>query len=416
MALCTIGFYITTFLILPLLMAPVIPATMKAARQIGRLRRFNARIRLFAEAITFYGGEAREEEIANKLVDKVADAKWALVKALAPLYLTLLLIFFAGTRLTYLWFAMGQLSTGDAQGNGITNIPWNDEAIVGGLEAFAAFSAIFATIPVLFGIVSVLLGFVNRVAQVDEACRHLALYAEVAAQNTCIDEDVKFLHTIIETPDHTRTLVRELDYSLGKGSVVIRGPSGAGKSSIIKVLAGLWPCEGGVQRPDKIGRDGIYFVPQQSYTTIGTLRDQICYPDDEQQYPSEGGKDECMEDILRFCELGYLLDRWGLDTETNWDEQLSGGESQRLGFARVFYHRPKYAIMDESTSALDEHLQEKMLDHMLELKIQMISIAHRPEVFKWHTHFLELDGKGGITKGEVPDSKVQGRSEVVVNA
>lgn len=107
----------------------------------------------------------------------------------------------------------------------------------------------------------------------------------MCSRNTRDSPNVAFNHAIIETPDHTRTLVRDLTLRVGKdsnASLVVRGPSGAGKSSILKVLGGLWPCDGTLERPSKIGRDGILFLPQQNYTTMGSLRAQAMDPDTEQ--------------------------------------------------------------------------------------------------------------------------------------
>lgn len=74
---------------------------------------------------------------------------------------------------------------------------------------------------------------------------------------------------------------------------------------------------------------------------------------------------------------------------------LSGGEQQRLGFARVFYHLPAYAIMDESTSALDVESENKCLARCVELGITMVSVVHRPSAKDFHQRLLVLDGTGG---------------------
>ena len=60
-----------------------------------------------------------------------------------------------------------------------------------------------------------------------------------------------------------------------------------------------------------------------------------------------------LRELLREVDLEYLVDREeGLGAEVNWGELLSLGEQQRLGMARLFYHKPKFAILDECTSGV----------------------------------------------------------------
>lgn len=57
--------------------------------------------------------------------------------------------------------------------------------------------------------------------------------------------------------------------------------------------------------------------------------------------------------LLRAVDLDYLVEReGGLDAVVDWGSQLSLGEQQRLGMARLFYHNPKFAILDECTSGV----------------------------------------------------------------
>lgn len=96
--------------------------------------------------------------------------------------------------------------------------------------------------------------------------------------------------------------------------------------------------------------------------------------------------------------MGHLALRGdGLDERCRWADQLSGGEQQRIGFARLLYHAPKYAFMDESTSALDVDLEEKCMHMCREAGITCISVAHRPSLLKYHQQLLRLDGEGGFS-------------------
>ena len=60
--------------------------------------------------------------------------------------------------------------------------------------------------------------------------------------------------------------------------MIVMGPSGSGKTSLLRVLGGLWPFEKGtIYKPDTIGRNGIFFLPQRPYITLGTLKQQLIY-------------------------------------------------------------------------------------------------------------------------------------------
>jgi ATP-binding cassette subfamily D (ALD) long-chain fatty acid import protein len=114
---------------------------------------------------------------------------------------------------------------------------------------------------------------------------------------------------------------------------------------------------GTITRPQAIGAGGLFFLPQRPYLTRGTLRQQIVYPHNPATDPPLCSDREVYA-LLHALDLAFVVESWGLDRcEVDWGDVLSGGESQRLGFARLFYHKPKVAVMDEATSALDVPLE-----------------------------------------------------------
>ena len=83
-----------------------------------------------------------------------------------------------------------------------------------------------------------------------------------------------------------------------------------------------------------------------------------------------------------------------------WEQTLSGGEKQRLAFARLLIHKPDIAVLDEATSALDTRSQEKLLNliHVNLPQMTIVSVGHRPELEEFHERKLVLEvEKGGAT-------------------
>ncbi|XP_016652727.1 PREDICTED: ABC transporter D family member 1-like, partial [Prunus mume] len=175
------------------------------------------------------------------------------------------------------------------------------------------------------------------------------------------------------------------------------GPNGSGKSSLFRVLGGLWPLVSGHIVKPGVGTDlnkEIFYVPQRPYTAVGTLRDQLIYPltvDQEVEPLTHSG----MVELLRNVDLEYLLDRYPPEKEINWGDELSLGEQQRLGMARLFYHKPKFAILDECTSAVTTDMEERFCAKVRAMGTSCITISHRPALVAFHDVVLSLDGEGG---------------------
>ncbi len=200
------------------------------------------------------------------------------------------------------------------------------------------------------------------------------------------------LNNLSVTLDDGTAVVGDAEIAIEAGErVLVSGESGTGKSTLVRAIAGLWPWgEGSVEfHTDR----RLFMLPQKPYVPSGTLRRAAAYP--------AAAEDWTVEEIgaaLEKVGLGHLKEK--IEEDAPWDQTLSGGEKQRLAFARLLLHRPDIIVFDEATSALDASSQDKMMKLVNEeLKdATIVSVAHREELEAFHSRKITLERRKGGAK------------------
>jgi len=217
-----------------------------------------------------------------------------------------------------------------------------------------------------------------------------------------VDHLIKFDHVPLVTPNGD-VLVESLDFVVESGmNVLVCGPNGCGKSSLFRILGELWPLFGGILH--KPAKEKLFYVPQRPYMTLGTLRDQVAYPHSKEDLFNRGITDDDLAVYLNHVQLDYLIDReGGWDAVADWMDVLSGGEKQRIAMARLFYHKPQFAILDECTSAVSVDVEGFMYNHCREIGITLFTVSHRKSLWQYHEFVLAFDGRGKYTYNKISE-------------
>jgi putative ATP-binding cassette transporter len=197
------------------------------------------------------------------------------------------------------------------------------------------------------------------------------------------------LNDLSVTLDDGTAVVGDTEVDIEPGErLLVAGESGSGKSTLVRAIAGLWPWGGGSVNFHADRR--LFMLPQKPYVPSGTLRRAVAYPGAAEDWTVEQ-----IGDALDKVGLKHLIEK--IEEDAPWDQTLSGGEKQRLAFARLFLHNPDIIVLDEATSALDEKSQDKMMELLTKTlpKATVVSVAHRAELEAFHSRKIVLERRKG---------------------
>ena len=199
-------------------------------------------------------------------------------------------------------------------------------------------------------------------------------------------ENVNFSHK-------NNLIFNNVNIKIKKNEIIgLIGETGSGKSTFIDIVCGLfYPDAGKVKlNDDEVLKNEISsfqklisLVPQKINLLDDTIKNNILYA---QKNSDEKNIDEEINNLKSICLLDYINKK-----DNGWDTlvgengaKLSGGQIQRLGFARALFKKPKILILDEATSGLDEETEEKLLNNLINIrpKLTIIIITHNKKILK----------------------------------
>lgn len=356
---------------------PLVRLNFEQLKKEANFRFSLVRVRENAEAIAFYRGEQQESnQVKNRFIEAFDNFNRLIFWELNLNVLT--------NAYEFIPYILPALVVAPAVFSGDIEVGKVTEAQGAFVRVFFSLNAVVARFQSLatFG------AGIERLytfAEYLEPPEALQTAAEKPTITIVQADRVALEHLTLQTPNYQKTLVEDLSVELPAGQgLLVAGPSGCGKSSLLRAIAGLWNAGKGTIVHPELGQ--ILFLPQRPYMVLGSLRDQILYPNTEAKVD-----DPQLKQALIQVNLSDLNERFGgFESEQDWAKVLSLGEQQRLSFARLLINQPNYAILDEVTSGLDLNNEESLYRYLQATGITFLSVGHRGSLVNYHQLVLEL--------------------------
>ena len=363
---------------------PLIPLNATRYAREADLRFSLVRVSECAEGIALYRGEADERRILNGTVDHVLTVMGRLAGGLA--------------RLTWVTSGYGWLGL-------IAPIVVAAPGYFGGGLSFGGLMMVIGAFNQVQQSLRWFVDEFHRIADWRATLLRVMALREALSVPDAAGDDRERIELVDDAAEHLR--FDDLAVELGGGRatldcarveiapgerILIVGETGSDKSTLFRAMAGLWPWGSGtIHLPP---RHSMMFMPQRPYLPLGSLRAAV-------SYPAEPGRfdDAAVRAALMRVGLGHLVP--ALENEQRWDKELPVEEQQRLAFARLLLHQPRWVLIDDAMGALDQEHRQLMLsifEHEL-TDAAVISIGRSPANDGFYSrilHFRRLS-EGAVT-------------------
>ncbi|XP_049332707.1 ATP-binding cassette sub-family D member 3 [Astyanax mexicanus] len=408
-----LGYLLLSGLVLTRLRRPIGKMTVTEQKYEGEYRYINSRLITNSEEIAFYNGSRREKKTIHDTFNKLVEHlnrficfrfSMGIIDSIVAKYVALVV--------GYLVVSRPFLDPNSTRHLNSTHSQRLEDYYQSGRMLLSLAQAL-GRIVLAGREMTRLSGFTSRITEIQEVLKELnsgryqrTMISQISTESDGVeklipgsgeivhaDNIIRFEHIPLATPNGD-VLIGDLCFEVSSGTnVLVCGPNGCGKSSLFRVLGELWPLFGGrLTKPD---RGKLFYVPQRPYMTLGTLRDQVIYPDTPEDQRRRGTSDQVLKEYLDKVQLGHILQReGGWDSVQDWMDLLSGGEKQRMAMARLFYHKPQFAILDECTSAVSVDVEDYIYTHCRKVGITLFTVSHRSSLWKHHEYYLRMDGRG----------------------
>lgn len=201
-------------------------------------------------------------------------------------------------------------------------------------------------------------------------------------------------------PGNPLAILRGVSFALPPGqTLVVVGPSAAGKSTLARLLTGVWPASSGKVRLDGVDvyqwnkaelGPHVGYLPQNIELFDGTIAENIARfgEPDAERVQAAARAVGLHETILALAD--------GYDSRIGEDGCfLSGGQRQRVGLARAIYGTPRFVVLDEPNSSLDEAGEQALQRALAALKAAgttLVVITHRTAMLALADALLVMQG------------------------